>query len=206
MKLYETAATPNAKRVNLFLAELGIEVPRVAMDVRAGDNLTPEFRAKSLNGKIPLLELDDGTTVCESVAICRYFDGQRGDHPSLFGTTALEQAQVEMWQRLVELEGLMVAFQAFRNISGVYADRERCVEAWGHESRRRLEEFLPTLEARLGESPYLAGPEFSIADITAYVLLGMAARLEIAVDTPHLNAFRARVQARPAVQQVEGAI
>ncbi|SHI09347.1 glutathione S-transferase family protein [Ferrimonas marina] len=200
MKLYETAMTPSAQRVNLFLLEKGIQVERVSMNVRAGDNLTPEFAAKSPTGKIPLLELDDGTCLVESIAICRYFDALHPDELALFGRTPLEQAQVEMWSRVVEIYGLQIAFQAFRHTTGVYADRERCIRAWGDEALLRLKEFLPKLERRLGEADYLAGEHYSVADITAYVLVRMLPRFDIEVNSPHLARWMERIEARPAVQ------
>ncbi|ATG74658.1 glutathione S-transferase [Zobellella denitrificans] len=200
MKLYELATTPNARRVNLFLAEKGITVERVQVDVRAGENLTPEFRAKSANGRIPLLELDDGGYLCESVAICRYFDELYPDELALFGDSPLDRARVEMWHRIVELDGLIPAFQAFRNLSGVYRDREHCVPAWGEESRARLQAFLPRLEQRLGESDYLAGARYSIADIAAYVLIGFLPRLDISVaELPQLQRWLDRLRLRPAL-------
>ncbi len=134
MKIYELGPAPSARRVSIFLAEKGIEVERQHIDIRGGENLSEDFKAKSLNGQIPVLELDDGTTICESVAICRYFDEAYPTEYSLFGNNALEKAQVEMWQRLVELRGLLVAMQAFRNISGIYQDRENCIADWGERN------------------------------------------------------------------------
>lgn len=203
MKLYELAATPSARRVSLFLAEKGINVERKAIDIRSGENLTETFKAKSLNGKIPVLELDDGITICETMAICRYFEELNPSTPSLFGDTALERAQVEMWQRIVELQGLFVGFQAFRNITGIYKDRETCIEEWGHESLKRLVEFLPTLDRRLAQSTCIAGEQFSVADITAYVMVDFIAHLSIHLDDslPHLQAWYASVSPRPAFQE-----
>lgn len=201
MKLYELATTPNARRVSIFLAEKGIEIPRVNVDVRAGENLTAEFKAKSLNGRIPLLELDDGSYLCESVAICRYLEEIYPSEHSLFGNTALERAQIEMWQRIIELQGLMVAFQAFRNLSGAYKDRENCIEAWGVESRQRVIDFLPTLERQLSISPFIAGNEFSIADISAYIFICFIERLdiEVAEPFPHINAWFITMAERPSI-------
>lgn len=90
MIIHELAPTPSARRVSIFLAEMGIEVPRSQVDLRSGDNLKPEFRAKSVNGRIPMLELDDGTCLCETMAICRFFDAGSPRASSLFGDTALE--------------------------------------------------------------------------------------------------------------------
>jgi glutathione S-transferase len=121
MKLYETAMTPSCKRVNLFLKEIGGEVERLVLNVREGDNLTDAFKTKSVNGKVPVLELDDGTTLCESVAICRYLGEVFENDLALFGANPLECAQVEMWHRVVEFQGLYTAFQAFRNITSYYS-------------------------------------------------------------------------------------
>lgn len=201
MKLYELAPTPSARRVSIFLAEKGIEVPRVNVDIRGGENLSTEFKAKSVNGLIPLLELDDGSYLCESVAICRYLEEIHPSVNSLFGNTPLERAKVEMWQRIIELQGLMVGFQAFRNLSGVYKDRENCVESWGAESRQRVIDFLPSLDQQLSKSPFVAGDEFSIADISAYVFISFIKNLDIEVtdSLPHLKAWLNTMAQRPAI-------
>jgi glutathione S-transferase len=111
---------------------------------------------------------------------------------NLFGTSAVEQATIEMWQRVVELKGLYVAFQAFRNISKVYEDRENCIEEWGHESKQRVTDFLPELDARLAHSPYLAGDALSVADITAFLMLNVVQgglKIELGNDLPNLKAY-----------------
>ncbi|GAB3526792.1 glutathione S-transferase family protein [Photobacterium alginatilyticum] len=202
MKIYELGPAPSARRVSIFLAEKGIDVERQQVDIRGGENLSETFRAISLNGQIPVLELDDGTTICESVAICRYFDEAFPTEQSLFGNSALEKAQIEMWQRLVELRGLLVAMQAFRNISGIYQDRENCITAWGEESRQRLVDFLPTLEKQLSKTTYVAGDNFSIADITAVILCDFMKNLEIHIDEnlPNLQRWYQLVSTRPSVK------
>ncbi|HIF9369004.1 TPA: glutathione S-transferase [Photobacterium damselae] len=204
MKIFELNATPSAKRVNIFLAEKGIEIERVNVDIRAGENLSHNFKAKSINGQIPVLELDDGTTICESIAICRYFDALHPDANSLFGDTPTQKAQIEMWQRVVELQGLFVAFQAFRNITGIFSDRENCMKEWGQESRQRLIAFLPKLEQQLSTEPYIAGQLYSIADITTYVLLDFIENLDIYIDetTPNLQAWRQRLSQRTAIKNL----
>ncbi|MGR5462175.1 glutathione S-transferase [Photobacterium damselae] len=204
MKIFELNATPSAKRVNIFLAEKGIEIERVNVDIRAGENLSHNFKAKSINGQIPVLELDDGTTICESIAICRYFDALHPNANSLFGDTPTQKAQIEMWQRVVELQGLFVAFQAFRNITGIFSDRENCIKEWGQESRQRLIAFLPKLEQQLSTEPYIAGQLYSIADITTYVLLDFIENLDIYIDetTPNLQAWRQRLSQRTAIKNL----
>ncbi|EGQ8959979.1 glutathione S-transferase [Vibrio parahaemolyticus] len=203
MKLYETAMTPSCKRVSIFLKEIGGEVERVALNVREGDNLSESFKQKSVNGKVPLLELDDGTTICESVAICRYLDEAFENDLALFGTNQLERAQVEMWHRVVEFQGLHAAFQAFRNITAIYQDRENCVAAWGEESKSRVLEFLPTLDKRLSESEYIATDQFSVVDITGYIFIGFAVNglsIEVFEKYPNIARWFEQVSARDAFQ------
>ncbi|EJG1633781.1 glutathione S-transferase [Vibrio parahaemolyticus] len=203
MKLYETAMTPSCKRVSIFLKEIGGEVERVALNVREGDNLSESFKQKSVNGKVPLLELDDGTTICESAAICRYLDEAFENDLALFGANQLERAQVEMWHRVVEFQGLYAAFQAFRNITAIYQDRENCVAAWGEESKSRVLEFLPTLDKRLSESEYIATDQFSIVDITGYIFIGFAVNglsIEVFEKYPNIARWFEQVSARDAFQ------
>lgn len=203
MKLYETAMTPSSRRVSIFLKELGLEVERVSVDVRSGENLSAAFQSKSINGKVPLLELDDGTTLCESVAICRYFDQATPNSLQLFGRSALEQAQVEMWHRVVEFQGLYAGFQAFRNLTGIYKDRENCVQAWGEESKARVAEFIPQLELRLAQSEFIASDRFTIVDITAYIFIGFAQKaLELPVlgHYPNISRWFEQLTQRPAFQ------
>lgn len=203
MKLYETAMTPSCKRVSIFLKEIGGEVERIALNVREGDNLSEPFKSKSVNGKVPLLELDDGTTICESVAICRYLDEAFENDLALFGANQLERAQVEMWHRVVEFQGLYTAFQAFRNITAIYQDRENCVAAWGDESKSRVLEFLPVLDKRLSESERIATDNFTIVDITGYIFVGFAVNglsIEVFETYPNIARWFEQVSVREAFQ------
>ncbi|MBD1575557.1 glutathione S-transferase [Vibrio sp. S11_S32] len=203
MKLYEFAPNPSSRRVTIFLKELGIELETVQLDVRAGENLTEEYLAKSINGKVPMLELNDGTCISETVAICRYIAQQKQNF-SLFGETPVEAGLVEMWQRIVELDGLYAGFQAFRNLSGVYSDRERCVKEWGVESKRRVEEFLPKLDKQLATHPFIAGKKLSIADITGFLFVGIicvkALEIDALSDYPNITRWFEMLSQRPAFQ------
>ncbi|MBR9876096.1 glutathione S-transferase [Vibrio sp. J1-1] len=203
MKLYETAMTPSCKRVNIFLKEIGGDVERVAINVRDGDNLADTFKQKSVNGKVPVLELDDSTTLCESVAICRYFDEEFTNDLNLFGGNQLERAQVEMWHRVVEFQGLYAAFQAFRNISAIYKDRENCVKEWGEESKSRVLAFLPVLDKRLGESEFIASDRYTIVDITGYIFVGFAInalQIDVLSTAPNIARWFEQISAREAFQ------
>mgnify|MGYP001198160789 FL=1 len=155
MKLYE-APSPNARRVHIALAEKGIEVERVAVDIRGGENISADYLAKNPGGRVPMLELDDGTCLGESVAITRYLDAM-GEGPSLFGDTPLSQAQVEMWHRRAELNFLLEVAGAFRNITGFFKDRETCVEAWGVVCAEKAPNALGMFDEQLAKTKFLAG-------------------------------------------------
>ncbi|MGV2988494.1 glutathione S-transferase N-terminal domain-containing protein [Vibrio sp. E150_011] len=177
MKLYGSAVTISSKRLEIFLSEIGVSgIERIEINVREGANLTAEYQEKSVNGKVPLLELDDGVCIAETIAICRYFNDITPNELNLFGSTPLEQAQIEMWNRIVEIDGIQNAFQAFRNTSGLYSDRENCVKEWGVEAKHRVELFLPKLDMQLGKSDYVATTHYSIADISAYILVFVASK------------------------------
>jgi len=203
MKLLENSATPSALRVAIFLKELGVEVERQQVDTRGAENRTPEFLKRAPNGLIPVLELDDGTCICESLAICRYFDAITPNDKSLFGSTPLEQAQVEMWQRIIELQGLVPAFQAFRNLTGFFSDRETCVKSWGEESQKRVQAFLPVVDRQLSKQTWIAGEHFSVADITLWVLCRFLPRLELQVsnELPALQKWLDTMASRPSIEE-----
>lgn len=200
MKLYESEFTPSCRRVTLFMHELNIDIEKVQLNVREGDNLSLTHKQKSINGKVPLLELADGTCISESVAICRYLDGVFENDKALFGQDALHQAQIEMWQRIVEQEGLYTGFQAFRNSSQVYSDRERCVSLWGDECKLRVNEFLPKIEHQLTHNAYMVGDKFTIVDITTFVFIGFVnnvLKIPTQDQFPHTTRWFQHVLQRP---------
>lgn len=203
MKLYEAAPTPSSRRVSIFLKLIGSDVERVQLDLKGGDNLAEDFQKRNPSGTVPMLELDDGTCISESVAVCRYLDATVDNDKNLFGKGALEQAQVEMWHRVVELQGLMMAFQGFRNISGFYADRENCVSEWGEEAKSRAIKFLGKLDNRLAESAYVAGERLTIVDITGFIFINvvkMALKHEVDAEYPNITAWHAKLAAMPEFQ------
>ncbi len=202
MKLHE-AESPNAKRVHVFMAEKGIDLPRVAVDIRAGENLTPEYLAKNPIGRVPVLELDDGSFLAESVAICRYLEGLHPD-PNLFGEDALEEATIEMWNRRAELNFAQNAAMAFRNISGFFKDRETCVPEWGQVAAEEAKSKLGVFEEQLGRSEYLAGERFTVADISFGVFYGFAfmvekmAKVDFELGRPNLTRWYEQLGKRPS--------
>ncbi len=200
MKLHESPS-PNARRVQVFMAEKGIDMERVPVDIRAGENITPEYLAKNPAGRVPVLELDDGTFIGESVAICRYLEGLHPE-PNLFGEGPLESALVDMWQRRVELNFMAEVAGAFRNITGFFKDRETCVAEWGQVCAEKAPKALAMFDAQLADNTYLAGDKFSIADITLVIALDFAKMVKV-VDLPELdniNRWYAEVNQRPSFQ------
>ena len=180
MKLYDMTRAPNPRRVRIFLAEKGIEVDTVQVDVLAGENLTDAYLKINPRGLIPSLELDDGTCLTETVAICRYLE-ETHPEPPLMGASPLDKARVEMWQRVMEQDGLAAVGETYRNSAPNLAGRRMAGTAGGdqipeiaEQGRERVAEFLDMLDARLGEADYVAGDSFSIADITALCTVDFA--------------------------------
>ena len=135
MKLYDSKLAPNPRRVRIFLAEKGIAVPTVSVDITKAENRQPPFLAKNPMGGLPVLELDDGTCIAETVAICRYFEGVQPE-PPLMGVDAKDRALVEMWNRRMELEVFVPIAQVFRNTHEFFKGRIEQVPAWGEVCRR----------------------------------------------------------------------
>jgi glutathione S-transferase len=199
MRIIEARGTPNGRRVRVFLAEKGIAVEGVNIDLRAGQNLAPEHRAKNPFGRIPVLELDDGTCIAESVAICRYFEESQ-PRPPLFGTDAKSRACIEMWNRRAELNFLLPVAQAFRNITGFFRDREKVSAEWGLISQEVAAEVLPIFDAALAQRAFLAGDAFTIADITFGCALDFAeaVKLKLPYELPNIARYRAALSERPS--------
>ena len=202
MKLHE-APSPNAQRVHVFMKEKGIPaLESKVYDLRAADNLSAEFRQMNPFGRVPVLELDDGTFLAESVAICRYLEGLHPE-PSLFGTDPLELAQIEMWNRRAEINFMSPAATAFRNVTGIFKDREKTSAEWGQISTEVAANALRIFDAQLADRTFLAGDNFSIADITFGVALGFAERVKVALpyDLPNIVRYREAIGQRAGFQK-----
>lgn len=191
---------PNPRRVRIFLAEKEIHnIEFIQLDLQKGENLTPEFKKKNPFGKVPVLELEDGTCINETVAICRYFEELNPSKP-LFGTTALEKAHIEMWQRWVEFYFLVPTGMCFQHTSGYFKDRMNPIKEWGEECRTQILKFMHILNKHLEHSSYLAGDKFSIADITALCTLefNKVNQISLGEEHPHLKRWYESVSARPS--------
>ena len=200
MHLYTMSASPNGKRVAIFMKEKGIDIPTTEIDLRAGENLTDEYRRKNPFGRVPVLELDDGTFLSESQAICLYLEGIYLA-PNLFGESADERAKIEMWARRVDLNFLMPVAQGFRNLTGYYKDRETCVKEWGEVSALAARDTAVLLDAHLANNQFLLGDRYAIPDMTLAIVMGFAKNVgQDFFDLPNLSRFYAVVTARAAFQ------
>jgi len=190
---------PNPRRVRIFAAEKGIDLPSQEVSIPQREQKAPEFVAKNPRGQTPILELDDGTVIAESVAIMRYLDALNPE-PPLFGGTPLEIAEIEMWNRRVEMI-LMLP------VGAVWVHTHRFTAAlpgrnteWGEANRPRVEEAMRFFDSSLGGREFLAGSAFSAADILLLTTLDFAlfVGLEIPEDCASLRDWHARVSARPS--------
>ncbi|MGD0073545.1 MAG: glutathione S-transferase family protein [Candidatus Binataceae bacterium] len=201
MKIYDSTVAPNPRRVRVFLAEKGISVPYEQIDLAKAENRQPAFLAKNPLGGVPVLELDDGTLIAESVAICRYFEGIHPE-PPLMGTGPLDSAIVEMWQRRMELALFMMVAQAFRNTSEFFKGRIPQVPEFGEVCKAEAIKRLQWLEGELANRSFIAGERYTIADITAMVAVDFGRWVKIAIQPEHKNLARwyQAVSSRPSAK------
>jgi glutathione S-transferase len=200
MHLYTQSASPNGQRVEVFMKEKGIELPMTQIDIRGGENLGDEFLARNPFGRVPTLELDDGTHLSESLAICRLLEGLHPE-PNLFGATPEELAFIEMWSRRVELNFMMPVAQCFRNSTGFFKDREKCSAEWGEISGEAARDAATRFDAHLAGSRFLFGDRYSVADITLAIAVGFARNVgQDYFDLENLARFHGEVTSRLAFQ------
>lgn len=201
MKLYDLKTGMNTRRVRIFLAEKGIDVPRIEVDMAAGENRRPEYLAKNPMGTMPLLELDDGTLIAESVAICRYFE-LLYPAPPLFGTGAFEQACIEMWNRRMELELMRPLMDHFLHLSPFWNGRRKQIAEAGHAARAQAENRMRWLDEELSTRLFIGGDDYTIADITAQcaLLLGKYTGAPIPSDLTHLTRWFETITKRPSAR------
>jgi glutathione S-transferase len=201
VKILQTKTAPNPRRVRVFLAEKGIDVPYEEVDILKGLK-TPEFTQFNPFQRVPVLVLDDGTAISETMAICRYFEETKPE-PALFGKGARQRAIVEMWNRRMELNLLACVAAAFRHLHPAAAQLEvPQVPAWGEANKPRAQEVLRIMDKELGKRRYIAGEEFSVADITALVAVDFAraARVERPEGLDNLARWHQEVSARPSAK------
>jgi glutathione S-transferase len=201
VKLYDSTMAPNPRRVRIFLAEKGIEVPVEQVDIGTAENRKPEFVAKNPMGTLPVLELDDGTCIAETVAICRYFEETQPE-PPLLGVDARDRALVEMWQRRMELEVFFNTAGSFRNTHDFFKGRIPQVPEWGEVCKQAALKRLAWLDQELAEREFIAGDRFSIADITALcgIDFGRVTGITISPEQKNLARWHQTVSSRPSAK------
>ena len=200
MKLFDGGRAPNPRRVRVFLAEKGITVPLVPIDMGALGHKGEAVRSRNPLQRLPVLELDDGTILTESVAICRYFEELQPE-PALFGQGALGRAQVEMWQRRMEFNLMMPVAQAFRHIHPAMKEWEvPQVPEWGEANKPKAVEFLRILDRELADREFAAGDAYSIADITGMIAIDFMkpARIQVPEDCANVLRWYKAVSSRPS--------
>jgi len=201
VKLYDSQMAPNPRRVRIFLAEKGIEVPTVQVDIGKAENRQPDYLARNPMGGVPILELDDGTVLAESVAICRYFEETQPE-PPLLGKGPQERARVEMWQRRMELEVALPIMQCFRNTHDFFKGRIPQVPEYGEVCRKTARSRMKWLDGELAGREFVAGDRYTIADITALVGIdfGRVTGIRVQPEQKHLQRWHEAVSARPSAK------
>lgn len=200
MKLYDGGRAPNPRRVRIFLAEKGIDVPLVPIDMGAMGHRSQEITERNPLQRLPVIELDDGTILTESVAICRYFE-ELHPEPALFGEGALGKARVEMWQRRMEMHFLLTVANAFRHTHPAMKEWEvPQIAEWGEANRPKAIEFLNLLDRDMADREFIAGDSYSIADITGMIGIDFMkpARIELPQELSNVRRWYEAVSSRPS--------
>ena len=206
MKFYDCATAPSPRRVRIFAAEKGIELPTVQVDLRSGEHFGEAFRAINPTCTVPAIELDDGTCIYESVAVCRYLEAAYPE-PPLMGSDPAEQGVVAMWDHRIETEGFMAAAEMFRNMARGMKDHALTgpepvaqIPELVERGRMRVGRFFDTLDAQLDGREFVTGSSYTAADITALVAVDFINRLK--VETPegceNVRRWHEAVSARPS--------
>ncbi len=209
MKLYDCQMAPNPRRVRIFLAEKGLDIPKVEVSIIDGENLKPDYLKINPRGLLPVLELDDGTLLDETVAICRYIEEIQPE-PNLMGEPGLNKAVVESWQRHVEFDGLASAGETLRNSFPPFKKRGlpglsnvAAIPELVERGTAGVKRFYDRLEQRLAETEYVAGSKYTIADITALCVMDVTTKmlkLEIPAEHANIKRWYEAVSSRPSAK------
>jgi glutathione S-transferase len=200
MKLFDGGRAPNPRRVRIFLAEKGISVPLVPVDMAALEHKKEAISSRNPLMRLPVLELDDGTILTETIAICRYFE-ELQPQPMLFGSGALGKAVVEMWQRRVEQNLFGAVAAAFRHIHPAMKEWEiPQVPEWGEVNKPKAIDFMRILDRELATREFVAGDAYSVADITGLCALDFMkpARIAIPQELTHVLRWHQALKSRPS--------
>jgi glutathione S-transferase len=210
LKLYQSHASPNSRRVRIYLVEKGISMPIVPVDLGAKEQFSNAYGAINPRRTVPTLVLGDGTAIGEVLAIWRYLE-EAHPEPPLLGTTPKDKALVTMWERRVELEGFAAVMETVRNTAPGLKGRAMAgphgydqIPALAERGRLRVQNFYADLDARLADAPFVAGDRFSVADITAVVTADFAAKaigLPVPVGHASLTRWHESISARAGVAE-----
>ena len=206
MKLYDYPPAPSPRRVHMFLAEKGVEIETVPVDLAKGEQFSEDFRKVNSDCTVPVLELDDGTRISEVLAICQYIE-ELHPEPALLGSTPEERARISMWTAKVELQGLSAAADAVRNTLQAFAGRGvtgpvgyEQVPELAERGFARVEDFMRRLDAQLAGNRFVAGDRFSIADIAVLVMVDFMRWVKTVIPDDCANVARwyTEVSQRPS--------
>jgi glutathione S-transferase len=201
MKLYDFAGAPNPKKVRVYLAEKGITVPTEQVNIVSGENRTPEFLKKNPLGTLPVLELDDGSYLTESLAIMEYFE-ELYPNPPMIGATPRERARVRELERIADLGVFLRVATIFQNTHPFMANRLKQSADAAENARNQLVTFLKVIDRRIGSHPFVAGERPSIADCTLLAALNFAEFAQVQTDPGCANVARwySSFKQRPSAQ------
>lgn len=207
MQLYDAAWAPSPRRVRIFLAEKGIELPRHTLDLRDGEHLREAYLKVNPRGQVPALVLEDGEILCESAAICRYLEALYPAVP-MFGDDALSIGRIESWTRRIEGDGYAAAVMALREATPIFAERPLAgkwptmpqVPELALRAQLMWREFMAAMDERLAEREWIAGGGYSFADITALVTLDFAraGKLTVPDGARHVTRWYETASTRPS--------
>lgn len=206
MKFYDCQTAPSPRRVRVFIAEKGIDIETVQVDLANGEQFSAEYRAINPDCVVPALQLDDGRCISEVAAICHYLEDVYPE-PPLLGRSAAERASIIMWNAKAEQQGLWACADALRNHArGLKGralpgpDKYEQIPELAERGRKRVAAFLDKLDRQLAHNEFVAGDHYSMADITAMVVVDFAQRLKIplADEAIHLRRWYDAVASRPS--------
>lgn len=200
MRLY-TSIGPNPKVVRMFMAERGIDIPKIELDLRGGETRQPEFLAKNPAGQSPALELDDGTVIAEITAICEYLD-EITPGTSLIGATPKERAETRMWTRRLDLNIVEPMANGFRFSDGLkmFQNRVHCIPQAADDLKQIAQEWLTKLDGLIAGKTFICGDRLTLADILLFCFVDFFAGIKqpINPDNKNIVAWHARMKARPS--------
>ena len=206
MKFYDCATAPSPRRVRIFAAEKGIELPTVQVDLGAGEHFGETFRALNPTCTVPVLQLDDGTCIYESAAVCRYLEAAYPE-PPLMGSDPAEQGLVAMWDHRIEVEGFQAAAEMFRNKARGMKDHAlpgphpiAQIPELAERGRLRVGRFFEALDRQLADREFVVGSRYTVADVTALVAVDFIHRLKVEIpdSCAAVRRWHEAVSARPS--------